>query len=142
VKKSLRWLLLLLLLLVACGQNGAFRTAGKLKIPASEPPLERCLLRAGDYFLLKGNDFGTREDWEAGINTLTLPEAHPTEAELTKQSDPATLMAQVPEGAVSGTAQLHIEGVGNATFEVRIEGGATPTQVLPECRPPDPSGSG
>ncbi len=140
----MRWMgigLILAVLLAACSQTRYFRTTGNLRVLDSEPPLERCVLRAGDFFILKGNDFGTPDDWESGVNYLILPEELPAEVELTRERDPATIQARVPEGAVSGTAWLHVEGVGEATFEVQIEGGVTPSLALPECRPPGPSGS-
>ncbi len=141
-RKTLGAALLLLLGLAACSQSPTFRTTGSLRILDSEPPLARCTLRAGDFFILKGNDFGTAEAWSNGTNYLILPEGLPAPVELTRERDPATLQARVPAGAVSGTAWLHVEGVGDAEFEVRIQGGPAPALVPPECRPPDPNGSG
>ena len=140
--KKVLWLgTVLLLALAACTAGGPFKTRGALRILASEPPLDRCVLRAGDYFILKGNDFGAAEDWENGTNYLILPEERPAPVVLTRPRDPATLQARVPEGAVSGTARLHVEGVGDAEFEVTIASGPTPATALPECRPPGPSES-
>jgi len=92
--KKVLWLgTALLVALAACTSGGYFKTRGDLKILASEPPLDRCVLRAGDYFTLKGNDFGAAEDWENGTNYLILPEELPAPVELTRPKDPATLQA-------------------------------------------------
>ncbi len=136
--------ILAMLVLAAC-QTPVERinASGKLSIQSIQPNvLAGCPVRAGDWMALEGNDFGEPADWgEGGPNYVRFPPEPGIDAEqveLTKVEDPATLFFKVPAGAQSGTVKLHVEDVGDATFEVVVEGGTGGANVVPGCRLPEP----
>ncbi len=134
--------LLALIALAACaGPTPGLRTTGDLRILAVEPDVTQgCPVRAGDWMALKGNDFGAPEDWgPEGPNTLLFPPEPglaPETIELTRVADPATLFFRVPADATSGTIRLHVEGVGDAEFEVTVETGPSGASAVPGCTLP------
>jgi len=133
-----------LLALAACTpQAPQVRTTGSLRITAVQPDFEAgCEVRAGDWMALKGNSFGAPSDWgDGGPNWLLFPPEPgqaPERVELTKQSDPATLLFIVPAEAKSGTLRLHVEGAGDAEIVIRIRPGVAPAMAIPGCELPPP----
>ncbi len=135
------WLigLALMTLLAACSGPVGIRTTGHLRIQAVQPDPLACTVRAGDWMVLKGNDFGTQMDWDEGRNWVLFPPGLPADrVELTREKDPATLFFQVPQGAISGTLRVHVEGVGEAEIPIQVTGLA-PSMAVPGCEPPLPS---
>lgn len=140
------WILLgtaALLVLGACSrQTGGVRTTGSLEVLAVTPDVTSgCPVRTGDWMALKGNNFGTQADWDQGPNTILFPPdpgLAPERVELTRVQDPATLLFVVPAGAQSGTVRLHIEGVGDAEFQVTVPSGAGSSSAVPGCQLPTP----
>ena len=136
--------LLALLALAACtSQAPRIKTSGSLRILSVQPDVEAgCPVRAGDWMALKGNAFGTPEDWgDNGPNALLFPPEPglaPQRVELTKSSDPATLLFVVPAGAQSGTLRLHVEGIGDAEIPIEVQSGVGPSLAIPGCELPPP----
>lgn len=136
------WLLGLLaaMVLSACSGPSGIRTTGRLRILGVQPDLA-CVVRAGDWMALKGNEFGTQEDWDGGRNWVRFPPDLPASpVELTQAKDPATLFFRVPEGAQSGLLRVHVEGVGDAEIPVQVAG-LTPSMAVPGCELPVPPGN-
>lgn len=142
-----KWTLLgflAVLVLAACQAPAErIRTTGALSIQSAQPDVTAgCPVRAGDWMALEGNDFGTQADWEEGGPNYVLfppdPGLAPDRVELTRPADPATLFFRVPAGATSGTVRLHVEGVGDAEFEVTVEGDLGGATAVPGCELPAP----
>ncbi|AEV17196.1 hypothetical protein TCCBUS3UF1_21600 [Thermus sp. CCB_US3_UF1] len=130
---------LLLLALAACTAPQGIRTTGNLSIQAVQPDVVAgCVVRAGDWMLLKGNTFGSQADWDAGTNYALFPPDLPAEdPEITQAENPATLMFRVPQGAQSGILRVHVEGVGDAEIPVNVQ--ALGVQMaVPGCEVPAP----
>jgi len=144
--KTVRWTVLTLagaLLIAACSTPiPRVRTTGSLRVQSVQPDVTAgCRVRAGDWMALKGNAFGTADDWANGPNRVLFPPEpglQPAAVELTRPADPATLMFQVPAGAVSGTLKLHVEGVGDAEIAVTIASDAGASNAVPGCELPAP----
>ena len=134
---ALGWTVLLVLGGCASGPRG-FRTTGGLRILAAVPDVTAgCRVRAGDWMVLTGNDFGSPADWRSGANRLRFsPGVAPPRIELTREKDPATLFFLVPQGAQSGPVRLHVEGVGDAAFTVVVEAGVAAANAVPGCALP------
>ena len=134
-----RSLFLALLALAACSSPQGIKTTGALRIQSIQPDVvSGCAVRAGDWMALKGNDFGTQEDWDQGLSYALFPPGLPAEApEITQAQDPATLMFRVPHGAESGVLRLHVTGVGEAEIPVVVQGVA-PEMAVPGCEVPAP----
>lgn len=129
----------LLLALAACTAPQGIRTTGSLDIQAVQPDVVAgCVVRAGDWMLLKGNTFGSQADWDAGTNYALFPPDLPAEdPEITQAENPATLMFRVPQGAQSGILRVHVEGVGDAEIPVNVQ--ALGVQMaVPGCEVPAP----
>ena len=134
-----RALLVGLLALAACSAPQGIKTTGSLRVLSVQPNVVAgCAVRAGDWMAIKGNDFGTQEDWDQGLSYALFPPDLPAEdPEITQAQDPATLMFRVPPGAQSGILRLRVEGVGGAEIPVLVLGLA-PQMAIPGCEIPAP----
>jgi len=136
-----RSLFLALLALAACSSPQGIKTTGALRIQSVQPDVvSGCAVRAGDWMALKGNDFGTQEDWDQGLSYALFPPEPGLFAEspeITQLENPATLMFRVPAGAESGILRLHVEGVGEAEIPVNVQEVA-PQMAVPGCEVPAP----
>jgi hypothetical protein len=129
------------LMLVAC--PGSTPTPGGKPVLQSTQPnnLVECPVRAGDWMGLKGENFGTVDDWKAGKNKVIFADKVPaTTVELTQVSGPATLILRVPDGAKSGNMVVEVGGVASDPYAVAIQ---PATQVrsqiaVPVCDRPTP----
>ena len=133
----------LILLIVACNtKTSGIRTTGVLEVHTAVPNVTAgCAVRAGDWMSLTGNNFGVQADWDGGPNYVRFPPEPGIAAasvELTQAAGPATLFFRVPDAARSGTVRLHVEGVGDAEFEVVVETGAGNASAVPGCELPTP----
>lgn len=132
------FLLVLAGVLAACGS--AIRTSGALRILSVAPDVVAgCTVRAGDWIALKGNDFGTQAQWDAGMHYVLFPPGVRAEpVELTQAEDPATLFFRVPLEAQSGEMRVHVEGVGDAWIPVQIDPALSVQVAVPGCEAPAP----
>ena len=144
----------LVLVLAACAGTGSLpgvTTVGAITIVGLEPNVLQCSVAIGDYISVQGTNFGTREQWEAGLFSVTFPPDPPGVAatdvqlaDLQGVDTPQTLYVRVPTGAQSGTIVIDVGDNGLAQVPIQIDDGSTaalsPSMVhitrCPQISPP------